>query len=251
MSYNLCNTKMVQYDLVLTYGYILFGIVILFNTFKKLFNTNKADLNFQSNNLNTRMKLYEDHTEHNITTIGDEEPFIIRLKGRNFKKIKTHDKYKYSMELLGKELMKEFHAHTAIVLSDEIVLVFPASYYLFNGRCIKLHSIIASYAASYLTFKIDELCSFYCSIVDFNTKSWEMINYIKLRNHQALSLKITPVFIKRQVVSNTNERMQYKHVKFMLKHIKVDTDFIDFFTAPNYDPENNIVKYIIPMSLDK
>ena len=249
MSYNLCNTKIVQYDLVLTYGYILFGIVILFTTFKKLFKSNihlsKTDL--YSNNLNTRMKLFEDYTEQNMLLVGEKYPFIVRLKGRNFKQIKTHDKYNYSMELLGKELMKEFHAHTAMVFNDEVVLVFPASHYhQFNGRCTKLQSIIASYAASYLTFKIDELCSFYCSIVDFNTKSCEMINYIKLRNHQSLSLKIAPIFIKRQIISNTNEKMQYKHVKFMLKHIKVDNNYINFFTAPNYDPVDSLIKYIIP-----
>ena len=240
------NTKTVQYDFFLTYAYILCGLFILYSTFKKLFNSKQQfnlDKEFDSSNLNTRMKLYEDYTEKNIYKVGEEDPFVVRLKGRNFKNIKANEKYKSSMELLGRELMREFHAHTAMVFNDEIVLIFSASqYHQFSGRCVKLQSIIASYAASSLTFKTNELCSFYCSVVDFKAKTDEMINYIKWRLHQALSLKIMPVFIKRQIVDDT-QTLQYKHVKFMLKNIKTDNTFADLFTAPNFEPEDYSIKF--------
>ena len=244
-----CNTKTVQYDFFLTYGYIICGLFILYNTFKKIINQ-KHELNLvesneiESNNLNTRMKLYEDYTEHNISKVGEEEPFVVRLKGRNFKNIKANEKYKTSMELLGRELMREFHAHTAMVFNDEIVLIFSASHYhQFNGRCVKLQSIIASYAASSLTLKTNELCSFYCSIVDFKSNTDEMVNYIKWRVHQALSLKIMPIFIKRQIIDDIETRLQYKHVKFMLKNIKTDDMYINLFTAPNFDPGDYSIKF--------
>jgi hypothetical protein len=250
-----CNTKVIQYDLYLTYAYILCGLFILYSTFKKLFNSKQQfnldeefdlkqslDEDFNSNNLNTRMKLYEDYTEHYVSKVG-EEPFVVRLKGRNFKNIKANEKYKSSMELLGRELMREFHAHTAMVFNDEIVLIFSASqYHQFNGRCVKLQSIIASYASSSLTFKTNELCSFYCSVIDFKSKTDELIYYIKWRVHQALSLKLVPVFIKRQIIDDT-QPLQYKHVKFMLKNIRVDDTFINLFTAPNFEPEDYSIKF--------
>jgi len=244
-----CNTKIIQYDIYLTYGYIIFGLFFLYTTFKKLFNSQLSDndnsnmIDLDTFNLNTKMKSFEEYTEHTLSTVGEEEPFIVRLKGRNFKNIKNNEKYKSSMELLGKELMKEFHAHTAMIFNDEIVLIFSASqYHQFNGRCSKLQSIIASYASSSLTFKTNELCSFYCSIVDFNKKTHEMINYIKWRLHQASSLKIVPVFIKRQIV-NISEKPEYKHVKFILKYIRVDNTFIDLFTSPNFEPEDYNIKF--------
>ena len=58
--------------------------------FNKKFKENNI-LNFNSNNLNTRMKLYEDYTEHYVSKVG-EEPFVVRLKGRNFKNIKANDR---------------------------------------------------------------------------------------------------------------------------------------------------------------
>ena len=100
------------------YGFLLIASVLYFfkskNKYNLIDNTDKSELNIVKSNLHNRMKMYETYTEYNISHVGQETPFIVRLKGRNFKSIKINE-YNNSMILLGSELMKEFHAHTSMV----------------------------------------------------------------------------------------------------------------------------------------
>jgi hypothetical protein len=211
-------------------------------------STQVSKYNPTHSNLHNRMKMYETYTEYNISHVGQETPFIVRLKGRNFKSIKINE-YNNSMILLGSELMKEFHAHTSMVFDDELILIFPQSFYhQFNGNCMKLQSIIASYAASSLTLKLNTLCSFYTSIVNFPKQefmsqgtlknkdfehkqsidlSYELLYYIKWRINRAKSIHSDVYFIKKQMKDNL-----YNYVKFGLSHIKYDDNYINLFTSP-------------------
>jgi hypothetical protein len=244
------RSPVVEYDFFLTYSFLLVGIYFFYTFYKKIaknqFNT-LEDYNFETNSdvrnislsLNNKMKEYETYTENNISRVGTNAPFIIRLKGRNFKNIKSNNQYDISMHKIGQELMKEFHAHTAMVFDDEIVLIFSSSlHHQFNGRCIKLQSIISSYASSSLTFKTNELCSFHSSIVDFNENITDLINYIKWRNHIAMSIKKVPIYIKKQLLDD-----EYKHVKFMLKTIKVNEEYMELFTDPIFDRTSYNIKF--------
>ena len=118
----------------------------------------KSDMANIPNELGKRMKFYETHTENNVSVIPNAYPFIIKLDGRNFSKIfknttgsKTNlpfYEYKHAMELTVVDLIKEFHATTGYTYSDKMILIFPPSTHMFNGRIMKLQSIIASFATS-------------------------------------------------------------------------------------------------------
>jgi len=222
------------------YGFLFIASLLYFFTSKIKYTPvceNKlSELNMIKSNLHNRMKMYETFTEYNISHVGQETPFIVRLKGRNFKSIKLNE-YNNSMILLGSELMKEFHAHTSMVFDDEIILIFPTSqYHQFNGNCMKLQSIISSYAASSLTLKMNTLCSFYSSIVNFTQPDsseyveYELLYYIKWRINKAKSTHSDVYFIKKQIKDNENN-----YVKFGLSHIKYDDTFIDLVTSPVLD----------------
>ncbi len=181
------------------YSFILISSIIFF-----VYNRMKKPMIENRLNLNDQMKIAEVNTEYNVV-IGQETPFIVRLRGRNFKLIKEIKDYDKIMQVLSCELMREFHAHTAVVFDDEIILIFPDSYKQFKGNCRKLQSIISSYAASSLTLETNILCSFYCTIVECD----ELIDYIKWRSHRAKSIQKEFNFIKKN--------LNFEYVKFNLK----------------------------------
>ena len=244
-----------ELKILLIYGFVygfLFITSLLY--FFKLENKNRLDIKndcenklyelniIKSSNLHNRMKMYETYTEYNISHVGQETPFIVRLKGRNFKSIKLNQEYNNSMILLGSELMKEFHAHTSMVFNDELILIFPASqYHQFNGNCMKLHSIVSSYASSSLTLKLNTLCSFYSLIVNFTKleslhheqdNKYDILYYIKWRINKARSINSDIFFIKKQMKETV-----YSYVKFGLSHIKYNDTFINLFISPILDTD--------------
>lgn len=243
------KNSLAEYDIFLTYSFILIGLYIFYGFYKRISNSLEFDkfdniVPFpQHTNMSNRMKDYETHTE-SLSRVGDNTPFIVRLKGRNFKNIKNNKTYEISMHKIGMELMREFHAHTSMVFDDEIVLVFSRSlYHQFGGKCSKLLSVIASYASSSLTSKTTELCSFHCSIIDFKDNDDDLMNYIKWRNHIALSTKKTPVFIKRSIIDSLEEKPVYTHLKFTLKTIKLTDEYIELFSDPNFDPNDYNIRF--------
>jgi len=237
-----------QYDkdmeVLSVYGFI-YGFLLIASIFYFIFNKTKNIQLVQNysnplnKNLNSRMKMYEIYTEYNKSHVG-EEPFIVRLKGRNFKLIKKSQDYNKSMIELSSELMREFHAHTSMVFDDEIILIFSSSlYHQFNGNCMKLQSIIASYASSSLTLKTNTMCSFYCSIVDFKVSdkllSTELINYIKWRINRAKSIHSNIWFIKKTT--------ELKYVKFGLSMSQYnENEYINLFTSPILDTNIKLKK---------
>ena len=227
-----------------------FGLFVIFSyliyVFSRYFrntSTSSSLTNFiDSGNLNQRMKTYEYNTLYTFN-LGVETPFIIRLNGRNFKNIKTKENYTYHLHVVGMELMKEFHAQSAMVYNNEINLVFyPIDNPHFNGICMKLQSVIASYAASSLSLKLHTLCSFHSNIVDFNNNNMDLLQYIKWRFYQAKSIGMVPYFIKRKLVV-TDDIKSYKHIKFILNSTQVkdfNDSYFNLFTEPNLIGCNDI-----------
>jgi hypothetical protein len=242
----MCKSNNDNPDMFLTYGFIMIGIYFLCTSFVKMIRNNipddllNNDIKIIPLNNHYKMKMYENYTDEHISHVGSERPFIIRLNGRNFKKIMHNDQYKISLESVGKELMREFHAQTAIVYNDEILLIFsPSENQQFKGKCRKLQSIIASFASSLLTLKLNEVCSFHLNIIDFYDNQSDMIHYIKWRYNNAMSLKKNPVFIKRQ---HTSIETKYKHIKFNLSNIRDTDDYIMLLTCVNFNIDNYNIK---------
>jgi len=242
-------------DNFLVYSFILCGLLFLFKLFRTILNSLKNEsltntentpqfiTNSNADNLNTRMTYYEIRTETQLLEVGDGKPFIIRLKGRNFKNIKNNDNYTLSLQSVGMELMKEFHAQTAMVFNDEILLIFsPSKHQQFNGRCSKLYSVIASQASSLLSVKTQQICSFHCNIVDFDDSTEELLNYIKWRTFHALSLKTVPFYIKRMVTVAEPENV-YKHVKFTLVNTSDCDEYLKLFASPNFNTNDYTIKF--------
>jgi hypothetical protein len=229
----------VKNDVFITYCFILVGLYFLYKSYKKSF-TQYRNLP----NLPNLMKRYESHTEMNVSKVGHSSPFIVRLKGRNFKNIKNNEKYDTSMQKIGQELMREFHARTAMVFNDEIILVFSESeYHQFGGRCIKLQSIISSYASSSLTLKLNELCSFHCSVVDFTENKYELLNYIKWRNQIASSLHKPPQYIKKQFIEPIESIQSYRYIQFGLPSIHTNYEYMDLFTTDDFVAYDYKIKF--------
>jgi len=269
------NNNITEYDIFQIYGFIIFGLYLLYCLFKILCNMNRfKDIKFYNsnsdtdriqilglNNLDHQMKLYEYTTMYNLSDMGIEKPFIIRLNGRNFKKIKNKENYLIHLHMVSMELMKEFHVQTAMVFNNEINLIcFPLNNPHFNGRYTKLQSVIASYAASSLSLKLNTVCSFHCNIVDFSNNNMDLLNYIKWRYYQAKSIRVLPYFIKRQyidminkqngdlqnVIPTNNDKPKYKHVKFLLNSnmvkMKESDEYFKLFTKSNLNTTEYNIK---------
>jgi hypothetical protein len=254
---------------------------IIYKRIQKIINeSNNIKHDIIPGELDKRMKYYENYTETNVHTLGSD-PFIIRLRGHN---IKMTREISTQFQYIAQKLIHEFHAKTAFISHDEIVLIFNSSTnHQFKGNCMKLQSIIASYASSLLTLSTKVgICSFQCNIVELpilrkNTiiasdesnmidfsylfinmqlssfqekkidNNFELVNYIKWRYNKALSIKSTPIFIKKQIDNDDNTK--FKYIKFKLNkdsfYHKNDMMYYDLFISPLFEKKDykNKIKY--------
>lgn len=115
--------------------------------------------------LGERMKTFETDIDHGVPPYHS---FIVRIDGKNFSKFTKNFKKPYDprfqelMNQTAEALLDYFQPSTCYVQSDEISLVFPKLHtkseydslepsfrknHLFNGRILKLTSLIASQAS--------------------------------------------------------------------------------------------------------
>lgn len=163
------------------------GIVKLIDSKKNLNNEDNDD----KQGLYERMGEYK--TNYNIKP---DEYYIVRMDGRNFRRItnkfeKPYDeKFASIMLNTATDLYKHFNPVIAHVQNDEINLVFDNKNYLFKGNYDKLMSIIPSHASSCFTQNMireigecDNNISFEGEIFKFTEdEKYEMINYLYWRS---------------------------------------------------------------------
>lgn len=125
--------------------------------------------------LETRMKIYETETLQ-LSHIPFDKPYIVRLDGRRFSKYTKQFKcpnglpyspeFKQAMIYTAYDLLKEFNAQTAYTHSDEITLIFKQqcinsrgelNEHMFNGRVVKILTLISSYASVVFNKHINKL----------------------------------------------------------------------------------------------
>jgi len=196
-------------------------------------------------NMYERMIFYEDYSNKNITNVGYGEPYIVRLKGRKFKDMELN--VFMFLQKVGQQVMKEFHAQTAIILKNEIILVFNGDLKLdnnlFNGNTTKLGSIISSFASSIFSINTNLKCAFEASVIDFpkitsDTRhlTFDYINYIRTKCKESRFINVTPVVIKRTREEDLSHSptCNYKHIKFTLDKIKANSYYNVFFTTSTF-----------------
>ena len=228
-----------------TYIITLLGFYIGFKLIK-YYNENyylNYNLNYNQDNipetLPERMAFYEASSELSSNDVRTN-PFIVKLKGRNFKKYDINDKtFQNYMQFVGESLMREFHAQTSVIYSDEILLVFASDTdtpYHFNGNYTKLISSIASYAASILTAETNfDRCSFFANIITFPSfNKIDLINYIKYKSrYNTRQEDNSIIFIKREAYMDEQD-IKYNYVKFTFDRIKANITHLTFFTDPSF-----------------
>ena len=209
----------------------------------------KSVTNVIPDNMYNRMLFYEDYSNNNINEVGYGEPYIVRLKGRNFKNIPLN-MFQY-LQVTAQQVMKEFHAQTAVIIQNEIILVFSGDMSidnnLFKGNTRRIGNIISSFAASLMAINTNVQCSFEASVIDFPAITDELkhltfdyINYIRIKCLESRLVKVNPVFIKR-----VKENDIYKHIKFTLDRVKANSYYNIFFTTStfNSDAYNGKIKF--------
>jgi tRNA(His) 5'-end guanylyltransferase len=120
--------------------------------------------------LGDRMKEYEQTT--GSQTLERTKPYIVRIDGHSFSRF-TSGFMKPFDELLSESIVRtmtdtlnHFNAVTGYTQSDEITLIFTPTYNSktekfnelpFNGRVIKITSLIAAYASVKFNFHLNDL----------------------------------------------------------------------------------------------
>jgi hypothetical protein len=170
-------------------------------------------------------------------TVADNKPFIVKLKGRNFRKLFAKcENYNTAMHYTVEQLMKEFHAQTVLLINDEIILIFCCNTQeLFNGNCNKIQNIVGSFAAATLSLKLNTICSFYSSILNF--ENYEIISYLNWKHKQHRYIDIIPVFIKRQSYMDFGNKKQYKYIKFILNRIKYSEEYYNMLCSTDMNED--------------
>lgn len=124
--------------------------------------------------LDSRMKSYEN--TYNILCIEPYKPYVVRLDGNSFSKFTNgfrkpfDDLFQIAMIQTMNNLVEKFSAQTGYTHSDEITLVFNQcctkeeydnktnkSVHSFNGRIIKLCSVMAGYCSARFNDNINNL----------------------------------------------------------------------------------------------
>lgn len=213
-----------------------------------------------------RIKLYEKTYELKIPPY---QAFIVRLDGKNFSKFTNGFKRPFdqlftsTMINTTNDLVKKFNPTTGYTHSDEISLIFPPvctkeeydnkenkSTHLFNGRVMKLCSILAGYCSSrfnwYVTYYIDSNKQYYTNqfknkimsceacfdarIIDIPyTKEYEIVNHMIWRSVQDCYRNC----IQGYAHHHLNKKDTYKkHCGEMIEMLKQEG--FDFEKVPNY-----------------
>ncbi|QKF93647.1 tRNAHis guanylyltransferase Thg1 [Fadolivirus algeromassiliense] len=142
--------------------------------------------------LDERMKKYEEPFNYKILPYM---PFVVRLDGRAFSKYtigfkKPFDNlFQCAMINTMNDLVTEFSVRTGYTHSDEITLVFPEvctedeynnntnkATHIYDGRILKICTVLAGYCSSKFNYHINRLFDF-----DFNRKHYQstLANKIK------------------------------------------------------------------------
>ena len=188
-------------------------------------------------NKNEKNSLYQDsynkpfNININKPFIKSSIPYIVKLEMRTNNIKKMNDDMKHiAYHNTTVDLIKEFHAITGIVVDNCILLIFSYDNELFKGSIDKLNSVIASYASSMLTLKLNKPCSFFSQIIQFYNMSrnhnimHNYMHYIKNIYTTNITKNITPYFIKRIKDNNNN-----KYIKFTLNRIKLNNNYYKLF----------------------
>jgi hypothetical protein len=223
---------------------------------KKFYECNYCNvIDMIPSNTFNRMLFYEEYSNKNINEVGYGDPYIVRLKGRNFKNIPL-DMFQYLQDV-AMQTMKEFHAQTAIVISNEIILVFSGDIKLdnnlFNGNTRRIGCILSSFASSQLSINTNIKCSFEASVIDFPVITNELkhftfdyINYIKMKCNDMSVIGVNPVFIKRIIDKSERNDCEnipslgymYKYIKFTLDTVKANSWYNIFLTTSTFTQDS-------------
>ena len=178
----------------------------------------------------------------------NQDSYIVKLEMRT-KSIKNTvcDNIAIAYHNMTVELIKEFHPTTSIVVGNTIILVFTNDnmtqlsnqnppHFIFKGSHDKLNSVIASFASSILSLKLNKPCSFFSTVIQSNNN----MHYILSLYKTAQAKNIIPYFIKRSKENDKNDKNKY--VKFTLNRIKLNNNYNKLFN----ESDSNIkdIKYI-------
>lgn len=118
--------------------------------------------------LGDRMKNYEREFEFQIPPTS---AYICRLDGKNFSKFTSKfnkpfdNRFITAMKLTMNDLVDKFNASTGYCHSDEITLIFPPvdnpelTIHMYNGRVVKLCSVLAGYCSVRFCYHINKVVS--------------------------------------------------------------------------------------------
>lgn len=146
--------------------------------------------------LGDRMKSYENAFS---VYVDGRNPVYMRLDGRSFSNFtkslvkgglveKPRDEQFEQVFIEStKEVVKEFHFSLAFHQSDEVSLFFPvlendASQLPFDGKIMKLCSVVSTYFASSFTRNFQEIYDDYCPLISFDARICELPNKAEATN---------------------------------------------------------------------
>ena len=162
-------------------------------------------------------------------------PYIVKLEMRT-KNIKNNldNNLILAYHNITIELIKEFHPSTCMVVGNTIILLFSNDNHIFKGSRDKLNSVIASFASSILSLKLNKPCSFISTIIQSN--NMHPIHPIYNIYKMAKSKNITPYFFKYN---------QNKYIKFTLNRIKLNNNYYKLFNMGegNIKDETNLISF--------
>ena len=213
--------------MLLLISYIL-SFNIVYMLYKYFYNSNNSN-----NYCNTLIPVKQ--------ILAKPKPYIIKLqlRGKQYKNKCIDNNITNLLHYVAKELMIEFHVQTTMVYNNEIMLIFSNNNIdndneLFKGDYNKLISIIPSYAASILSMKLNNKCSFNATMICFDSIN-EMTDNVKLHSIKMRMNKVIVYIIKR-----TYNMTEYKYIKFTID--KLSNKFIqntNLFTSSIFN-----IKYL-------
>jgi len=131
------------------------------------FLSNEEDVNASKNALGTRMKSYEEDA-YTQKLVPRDQYMVARIDGHKFSKFTKgftkpfDERFSTAMQKTTEDLLEKFDARFGYTESDEITLVWqrpenPNATYPFNGRILKMSSLLAGYTSSRFNVHINAI----------------------------------------------------------------------------------------------
>jgi tRNA(His) guanylyltransferase len=140
--------------------------------------------------LDEQMRVFE--TSHDYCVLPGIY-IVARMDGRSFTRLTKvvhqfdapfDDRFRDLMLDTTESLMTEFNAIYGYTQSDEISLLFPLTFELFNRKLRKLNSVLAGYASACFALGLGSMASLDCRICELPSPK-HVVDYFRWRNEDA------------------------------------------------------------------